>query len=85
MPQSLIKGPGQLRSKEGPKRLADKTPMTERVNVVFSDMEHTLNHLPGRAVSFISIDPDDSDCPPRTHLPAHTAKFFQTIFESHIG
>lgn len=29
-----------------PKRLADKTPMTERVNVVFSEMEHTLNHLP---------------------------------------
>ena len=45
-PQSLIKGPGQLRSSEGPKRLVDKTPMTERVNVVFSEMEHTLNHLP---------------------------------------
>jgi len=53
-PQSLIKGPGQLRSSEGPKRLVDKTPMTERVNAVFSEMEHTLNHLE-QSASFQSI------------------------------
>lgn len=81
-PQSLIKGPGQLRSSEGPKRLVDKTPMTERVNVVFSEMEHTLNHLPGRALSFISIDMDDSDCPSKTHLLADTAKFFRQYLKA---
>lgn len=65
-----------------PKRLADKTPMTERVNVVFSEMEHTLNHLPGRALSFISIDMDDSDCPSKTHLLADTAKFFRQYLKA---
>lgn len=67
--------PGSIAIEGRPKRLADKTPMTERINVVFSEMRHTLNHLPGRALSFISIDPDDSDCPPRINLPADTAKF----------
>lgn len=35
-----------------------------------------------RALSLISTDMGDSDCPPRKNLPAHTAKFFRQYLKA---